>query len=105
MATCSHCPSKCTVVVQKALEVIPPEQQSQLVKELEGHVIKCIKDQNGNYVIQKVIEQVPAAFTQFIVDTFVSKVFNLATHPYGCRVIRRILEHHANDPQPSSPTP
>jgi len=83
-------------VVQKALEVISPEQQAQLVKELEGHVMKCIKDQNGNHVIQKVIEQVPAHFTQFIVDTFVNKVFTLATHPYGCRVIQRILEHHSD---------
>jgi len=84
-------------VVQKALEVISPEQQSHLVKELEGHVMKCIKDQNGNHVIQKVIEQVPAPFTQFIVDTFVNKVFSLATHPYGCRVIQRILEHHSDN--------
>jgi hypothetical protein len=45
-------------VIQKAIEVISPEQQAVLVKELEGHVLKCIKDQNGNHVIQKVIEQV-----------------------------------------------
>lgn len=81
-------------VIQKALEVISPEQQAIIVKELEGHVLKCIKDQNGNHVIQKVIEQVPEHYTQFIVDTFTNKVFQLATHPYGCRVIQRILEHH-----------
>jgi pumilio RNA-binding family len=82
-------------VIQKALEVISTEQQAHLVKELEGHVIKCIKDQNGNHVIQKVIEQVPAPYTQFIVDTFVDKAYNLAMHPYGCRVIQRILENHS----------
>jgi hypothetical protein len=82
-------------VIQKALEVISTEQQANLVKELEGHVIKCIKDQNGNHVIQKVIEQVPAPFTQFIVDTFVDKAYSLAMHPYGCRVIQRILENHS----------
>jgi hypothetical protein len=64
-----------------------------LVREREGHVLKCIKDQNGNHVIQKVIEQVPPHLIQFIVDTFQGKVFSLATHPYGCRVIQRILEH------------
>lgn len=45
-------------VVQKALEVISQDQQAVLVQELEGYVMKCIKDQNGNHVIQKVIEQV-----------------------------------------------
>ena len=78
--------------MQKALEVIDPEQQIYLVQELEGHVLTCIKDQNGNHVIQKVIEHVDPEFTQFIVRTFISKVFKLATHPYGCRVIQRILE-------------
>lgn len=52
-------------VIQKALEVISPEQQALLVKELEGHVLKCIKDQNGNHVIQKVIEQVFSHFFFF----------------------------------------
>eukprot|EP01121_Diplochlamys_sp_Union-15-3_P012222 TRINITY_DN3633_c0_g2_i1.p1 TRINITY_DN3633_c0_g2~~TRINITY_DN3633_c0_g2_i1.p1 ORF type:complete len:247 (-),score=39.90 TRINITY_DN3633_c0_g2_i1:88-828(-) len=79
-------------VVQKALEVISIEQQAALVRELEGHVLKCIKDQNGNHVIQKVIEQVPSKLVQFIIDTFEGKVYQLATHPYGCRVIQRILE-------------
>lgn len=62
-----------------------------------GHVMKCIKDQNGNHVIQKVIERVPSMYTQFIVETFNNKVFQLATHPYGCRVIQRILEHYSEE--------
>lgn len=59
--------------------------------------MKCIKDQNGNHVIQKVIERVSPVYTQFIVETFHNKVFQLATHPYGCRVIQRILEHYSED--------
>jgi hypothetical protein len=58
--------------------------------------MKCIKDQNGNHVIQKVIERVSPAFTLFIVETFHNKVYQLATHPYGCRVIQRILEHYSD---------
>jgi len=30
---------------------------------------------------------------QFIIDAFKGQVFALSTHPYGCRVIQRILEH------------
>jgi pumilio RNA-binding family len=49
--------------------------------------------QNGNHVIQKCIECVPAASVQFIVDAFANQVCSLSTHPYGCRVVQRILEH------------
>ncbi|CAG8680008.1 21637_t:CDS:10 [Gigaspora margarita] len=66
---------------------------STLVKELDGNVLKCVKDQNGNHVIQKAIERVPAEHIQFIINAFHGQVYNLATHPYGCRVIQRMFEH------------
>lgn len=69
------------------------DQQAQLVKELEKHVLPCVKDQNGNHVIQKAIERVPAEHIQFIINAFTGQVQALATHPYGCRVIQRMLEH------------
>lgn len=77
----------------QALEVIEADQQAKLVKELSGNVMKCVKDQNGNHVIQKCIEKVPSHLIQFIIDSFMGQVYALATHPYGCRVIQRILEH------------
>lgn len=121
-----------------------------MVRELDGHVLKCVKDQNGNHVVQKCIECVQPHALQFIIDAFkgqvghhsnwlqsmvkcqvyikppeefvckwiflwcfngdgrgsemkgicvciycacVVQVFALSTHPYGCRVIQRILEH------------
>lgn len=67
--------------------------QVDIVKELEGHVLKCVKDQNGNHVVQKCIECVDPECLQFIIDSFRDQVFALSTHPYGCRVIQRILEH------------
>lgn len=30
---------------------------------------------------------------QFIISSFAGQVYTLSTHPYGCRVIQRILEH------------
>lgn len=78
---------------QKALEYVLTEQQAALVKELDGCVLKCIKDQNGNHVIQKAIERVPAQHIQFIIEAFHGQVYQLATHPYGCRVIQRMFEH------------
>jgi hypothetical protein len=53
------------------------DQQSRLVRELEGNIMKCVKDQNGNHVIQKCIERVPPHLISFIVDSFQGQVFSL----------------------------
>lgn len=103
-------------VVQKALEYVPVEQQSAIIGELQGHILKCVKgirscgcmkdhelstishstlfaDQNGNHVIQKAIERVPADHVRFVLDAFRGEIYGLATHPYGCRVMQRVFEH------------
>ncbi|KAK6137923.1 hypothetical protein DH2020_028336 [Rehmannia glutinosa] len=83
-------------VIQKALEVVDTELQTQMVAELDGSVMKCVHDQNGNHVIQKCIECVPQDRIQFIITPFLGQVVTLSTHPYGCRVIQRVLEHCAD---------
>lgn len=56
-------------VVQKALEVLPLEQQRMVVLHLQGQVIRCVRDQNGNHVIQKSIERVkPTTEIQAIIE-------------------------------------
>jgi len=93
-------------VIQKALEVISVQRLLTLVSEFEGHVLKCVHDQNGNHVIQKCIEVLSLKAKEypeygayllpqieFIVQAFVGQVEKFSTHPYGCRVIQRILEH------------
>ncbi|KAL3598059.1 hypothetical protein D5086_005977 [Populus alba] len=86
-------------VIQKALDVIELDQKAQLVLELDGHVMKCVRDQNGNHVIQKCIESVPAEKIGFIFSAFCGEVATLSMHPYGCRVIQRVLEHCAYELQ------
>lgn len=99
-------------VIQKALEYVSKERLIALVSEFNGpQLIKCVHDQNGNHVIQKCIEIVSRvakeAPTQeesdylsnrilFILTAFKGQVQELSMHPYGCRVIQRILEHCAN---------
>ncbi|GFP97364.1 pumilio homolog 1 [Phtheirospermum japonicum] len=80
-------------VIQKAIEVVDVDQKIKMVEELDGHVMRCVRDQNGNHVVQKCIECVPEDHIQFIVSTFFDQVVTLSTHPYGCRVIQRVLEH------------
>ena len=75
----------------QALEVIEVDQKTELVLELDGHVMRCVRDQNGNHVIQKCIECVPPEKIDFIISAFRGQVAALSTHPYGCRVIQVIV--------------
>ena len=81
------CSNKNLVFLQ-AIEVVDVDQKIKMVEELDGHVMRCVRDQNGNHVVQKCIECVPEKHIQFIVSTFFGQVVNLSTHPYGCRVIQ-----------------
>ena len=84
-------------IILQALEHVLTDQQATMIRELDGSVLKCVKDQNGNHVVQKAIERVPSQHIQFIIDTFHGQVYHLATHPYGCRVIQRMFEHCPED--------
>jgi mRNA-binding protein PUF3 len=81
------------MLTTQALEHVLADQQVELVSELQADVLRCVKDQNGNHVVQKAIERVPTEHLQFVIEAFRGQVNVLATHPYGCRVIQRILEH------------
>mmetsp|Transcript_13419 Transcript_13419/g.24276 ORF Transcript_13419/g.24276 Transcript_13419/m.24276 type:complete len:253 (+) Transcript_13419:82-840(+) len=82
-----------------------------LLLEFHHNVLSCIQDQNGNHVIQKCVEvtskkskaaleagdEAKAEFfneqIDFIIDDVLSNTASLSCHPYGCRVLQRILEH------------
>jgi hypothetical protein len=59
-------------VIQKCIEVV-----SKAAKDAES-------TEMANYLSGKI---------QFIIDAFRGKVKELSSHPYGCRVVQRILEH------------
>ena len=68
--------------------MIELEQKIKLVRELDGHVLRCVRDQNGNHVIQKCIESISMEKIKFVISSFRGQVASLSTHPYGCRVIQ-----------------
>lgn len=98
-------------VVQKALEMLDEDYLPQLLREFHHNVLSCIQDQNGNHVIQKCIEVMSTRVKEalaagdearaqylgeqidFIIDDVLANVASLSCHPYGCRVLQRILEH------------
>lgn len=68
--------------------------QDALLKELDGSIVDCVQDQNGNHVIQKCIEQVrPITRIDFILNAFKGNMVSMAMHPYGCRVAQRVMEN------------
>ena len=73
-------------VIQKALESIPLDQQQLIISELEGNVLKCVKDQNGNHVVQKCIETVAPECLQFIIDAFRGQVRFFIYLKYGAKI-------------------
>jgi len=93
-------------VVQKSLETLSDKEIFPLLAEFHGNVIACIHDQNGNHVMQKCIEVMStkakrarsngsmySAQIDFIIKDVLSNVEALSCHPYGCRVLQRMLEH------------
>ena len=89
-------------VVQKALEVLPPPAQAGIVAELASTgpdtLLTCVHDQNGNHVVQKAIQHAPEQ-RRLLMAAFSGRGLELATHPYGCRVVQRVLEHCSREEQ------
>ena len=79
------------------MEFIQVAQQHLLIKELEGKIIQCAKDQNANHVLQRSLERIDCNVNLFISQAFTGQAFALATHPYGCRVFQKFFEHMPDD--------
>eukprot|EP00210_Caulerpa_lentillifera_P003984 g3801.t1 len=79
-------------VVQKALEVLEYDEKCEMMRKLERHIARCVKDMNGNHVVQKAIRVMKLENIPFILTSVQERGLSYAVHPYGCRVVQRILE-------------
>ena len=91
-------------VIQKALECGTVDIQWRIMSEIQGYVLHLIQDQNGNHVIQKILQIVPwtnrheyvqnisSSRGLFVLEAMVHSVVLLSSHPYGCRVVQRAWE-------------
>mmetsp|Transcript_12708 Transcript_12708/g.32015 ORF Transcript_12708/g.32015 Transcript_12708/m.32015 type:complete len:923 (+) Transcript_12708:475-3243(+) len=98
-------------VIQKALECVDEADLPKMLAEFQNNVLSLIHDQNGNHVMQKCIEVLSRRATaaqeeneetkakffgeqiDFIIEDVLDNLATLACHPYGCRVLQRILEY------------
>lgn len=79
-------------VIQKAIDIAEEVDVLDYLDELSEYIIKCIEDQNGNHVIQKLIERLPKGGHDLIILSIKGKVFEMSIHQYGCRVVQRVFE-------------
>lgn len=78
-------------VIQQLITVIDDEYIPQITSELSNYFAKCIEDQNGNHVIQKLIERLHPGEKSGIYDVVLANIFDLSIHQYGCRVIQKLF--------------
>merc|ERR1711997_682439 len=68
--------------------------RNKLVAELELHVEMLYKSPHGNYVLSKLVETVPSAALEPIIEQLQAQgPINVAKHRFGCRVLERLIEH------------
>uniref|UniRef100_A0A669DAM8 Pumilio homolog 1 n=1 Tax=Oreochromis niloticus TaxID=8128 RepID=A0A669DAM8_ORENI len=87
-------------VIQKFFEVCVQLMLCcvEMVRELDGHVLKCVKDQNGNHVVQKCIECVQPHALHFIIEAFKGQVgLHKKIFPHSVTVARqRMADIHTH---------
>merc|ERR1712187_273955 len=89
----------CRVVQELLLQPATPKQiKLELCKELYGKVQNAVRSGNGNYVVQKVIEVMPPEQSSFVAWELRGNAISISQHPYGCRIMCRLLEHCTKDP-------
>ncbi len=104
-------------LIQKALDTLDKTDVAAIVSSVKGKVWLLVHDHNGNHVIQKSVTKINELFLQsqgggqeeeegpsdetrlllasldIIVDEVTDNVKDLSVHPYGCRVVQRLIEN------------
>ncbi|KAK5990233.1 Pumilio domain-containing protein P35G2.14 [Cladobotryum mycophilum] len=89
-----------TWAAQKIIDVCKtPAQLNLLVEHLRPYTVPLFLDQYGNYVLQGCLK-FGAPFNNFIFETMLSRMWEIAQGRYGARAMRACLEsHHATKEQ------
>lgn len=83
-------------VVQKALETADVEVAASLAEEMTGHIQDAIKCPHANHVVQKLLDNLPADRTTFVVRELLGSAVELSKHRFGCRIVSRAVKVHAS---------
>ncbi|KAL1871875.1 hypothetical protein VTK73DRAFT_1843 [Phialemonium thermophilum] len=89
-----------TWAAQKIIDVCKtPQQMTQIVEHLRPYTVPLFLDQYGNYVLQGCLK-FGTPYNDFIFETMLSRMWEIAQGRYGARAMRACLEsHHATKDQ------
>lgn len=87
--------------VQDKIELRDALTITELSSVLPGHVTNMMEDAHANFVLQVIFQTLPPdhVLCTTIMHELHSKAAEYAMHPYGCRVLCRMLEHGKKSPQ------
>ncbi|CAD8205664.1 unnamed protein product [Paramecium octaurelia] len=84
--------------IQKAFQESSQAIKEQIFNKLEKGLLSLSKDVFGNYVIQNLLEFGTPFQQQKILIFLQPHSSQLAFHPYGCRVLQKLLQNAHNTP-------
>ncbi|CAD8070075.1 unnamed protein product [Paramecium primaurelia] len=84
--------------IQKAFQESSQAIKEQIFNKLEKGLLSLSKDVFGNYVIQNLLEFGTPLQQQKILIFLQPHSSQLAFHPYGCRVLQKLLQNAHNTP-------
>lgn len=83
-----------TWAAQKIIDVArTPQQMSMIAESLRPHSVNLFLDQYGNYVMQCCL-RFQSPLNDFIFDTMLNKLWDVAQGRFGARAMRACLESH-----------
>lgn len=83
-----------TWAAQKIVDVCKtPKQMGMIVQNLHPYTVPLFLDQYGNYVLQCCLK-FGSPFNDFIFETMLNKMWDIAQGRYGARAMRACLESH-----------
>jgi len=83
-----------TRALQRLIDAMTTNEQLHIViNALDGHVVRLIRDINGNHVIQKLLLTLDDTGSQFIYDAVCQSVVEIGSHRHGCCVLQRCLDY------------
>ncbi|KAI0406312.1 ARM repeat-containing protein [Xylaria palmicola] len=83
-----------TRALQKMIEfVATPVHVRLIIDALRYQVVELIQDLNGNHVIQKCLNKLGSADSEFIFSAVGEHCIEVGTHRHGCCVLQRCIDH------------
>jgi len=69
-----------------------PNEIHQLFVRILPHTRQLTVDQFGNYVVQKLLDDLPESSLGILFNQLTGSLFTFSTHMYGCRVLQRVID-------------